>query len=71
VVELSKREVLRRYLHNDVRNLADIHPLRQDLMQRCLADFARHYVEAMDFGDAELLREAEGNLRLAVKQNWA
>jgi len=71
MTELSKREVLRRYLYNDGRNLTDIHPGRQDLLQRCLADCARHYVEAMDFGDDELLREAEGNLRLAVKQHWA
>jgi hypothetical protein len=71
MTELSRRDVLQRYIQNDERNLADIHPGRQDLMQRCLADCARHYVEAMDFGDAELLREAEGNLRLAVKQHWA
>jgi len=70
MAELSRRDVLKRYIANDVRNLADIHPGRQDLLLRVTADCAKRYVEAMDFGDAVLLREAEGNLRLAVKQLW-
>ena len=70
MAELSRREVLQRYLQNDVRNLADVHPHRQDLMQRVVVDCARHYIEALDFNDPVLLREAEGNLRLAVKQLW-
>ena len=68
--ELTAHEVLRRYILNDVRNLADIHPEHQDLMKKVVIACARRYVEAMDFGDAVLLREAEGNLRLAVKQLW-
>jgi len=67
---LSEREVFQRYLDNDARNLSDIHPGRQDLMLRCAADCARRYVEALDFGDAAFLQQAEGNLRLAVKSLW-
>lgn len=65
---MSPREVLERRLHNDARNLAWLRPSMPLHKQFSVtADCAGRYVAALDFGDPELLRMAEGNLRLAVK----
>jgi hypothetical protein len=65
--QMTPKEVLQRLIHNDVRNLAEIQPHRWDLWQRVTVDCAGRYVEALDFGDSDILRQAEGNLRIAVK----
>lgn len=66
---LTEYQVLERLIKNDRRNIDSIKKwgMRPDTLTRLVADCGVRLISARDYGDRNLLLNAEFNIRLAVK----